>query len=467
MQYLAGGVDSWTKLVGRTIGLFFPRAAARYVAARTMLRRGYMAGALTGPDRLWNPTAESADMVNSASRKVILSRARDLMRNSPYMVGGIQKIVNNVVYNGIRPQFKSRDDEKLELMFNQWAQQSGFYEMQQTAVAQMIVDGEVLFVHSASKRLREKKLCPMNLRIYECDYLDETFDDAEKNIWGGIQHDDEGWPVRYRMYKQHPSESQTYQTDSYWVDADSVFHLYRPKRAGQRRGISELAAIIMEMRDFTEYQNNERIAARLASAFGVMLESPYPEHQTINPITGEGQEQNAVPKFIEAGRIDILPTGLRPHVVENKRPGANYEPYTRVSLRGVSAGLNLSYENFSNDFSTATYASARSATLEERRGYKMLQDTMIRRFCMPAAVAWWNYAKINGMVKGEMPQAEWQTPGWSWVDPQKDARAAELKLKMGITTRRKLAAEAGDDIDDINREIQDDKFDYTNGTFND
>ncbi len=455
-------MDNWTKIVSGAIGLFFPRAALQYAMSRTILKKGYMGGSLRGPDRMWNPGNDSPDKINQVSRDILRARARDLLRNSPYMGGAIQKIVNNVVYTGIKPQFKHKNADKLEEMFNKWAFKVGFYEKQQLALSQMFVDGEVLGVHTASRHLREKGLCPMNFRLYEADYLDESHDNEEA-VQGGIQYDAEGWPEKYRLYKTHPGESINVESD--WLPAKNVVHLYREKRAGQRRGVSEIATIIMEMRDFTEYQNNERIAARLASAFGVMLESPYPEHQQTNPITGEGAGTGTtVPNYIEAGRIDVLPMGLKPHIVENKRPGHNYEPYTRVSLRGVSAGLGLSYETFSNDYSMATYSSARSAALEERRGYRVLQDLLVHAFCMPAIDAWWGYAGLVGLVEGDMPEVGWQAPGWPWVDPMKDARAAAVKMGLKITSRRRLAAEAGDDIDEIDKEIEDDKVDYASCT---
>ena len=63
----------------------------------------------------------------------------------------------------------------------------------------------------------------------------------------------------------------------------------------------------------------------------------------------------------------------------------SFEAFTKGMNRKASAGMLMSYENFSNDFSTATYSSARSATLEERRGYRVQQDILIRKFL---AVLW-------------------------------------------------------------------------------
>ena len=60
------------------------------------------------------------------------------------------------------------------------------------------------------------------------------------------------------------------------------------------------------------------------------------------------------------------------------------------------------------------------------------------------------YAQNAGMV-GREPRAvpvQWQNPGWPWIDPSKDAKGAEMELKMKINTRRRLAAERGLDWDE-------------------
>ena len=55
----------------------------------------------------------------------------------------------------------------------------------------------------------------------------------------------------------------------------------------------------------------------------------------------------------------------------------------------------------------------------------------------------------------------WQTPGWEWVDPLKDSRAAELELKLGIISRRDLAWQRGRDLDQILTQLADEKVTMT------
>jgi capsid protein len=43
----------------------------------------------------------------------------------------------------------------------------------------------------------------------------------------------------------------------------------------------------------------------------------------------------------------------------------------------------------------------------------------------------------------------WQNPGWAWVDPYKDSVAVDKGIDNVTTTRRRAAAQKGDDWDEI------------------
>jgi len=42
---------------------------------------------------------------------------------------------------------------------------------------------------------------------------------------------------------------------------------------------------------------------------------------------------------------------------------------------------------------------------------------------------------------------------WNWVDPQKDMEANRAGVELGITSRTRIAAERGDDLEDIIDEL--------------
>jgi capsid protein len=58
--------------------------------------------------------------------------------------------------------------------------------------------------------------------------------------------------------------------------------------------------------------------------------------------------------------------------------------------------------------------------------------------------SWNDYAntfKTIGTLPDRIP-VQWQNPGWPWIDPAKDAKGAEIELKMKITNRRTACSRA-------------------------
>jgi len=122
-------------------------------------------------------------------------------------------------------------------------------------------------------------------------------------------------------------------------------------------------------------------------------------------------------------------------------------------LRAISAALGLPYELVAKDFSKTNYSSARAALLEARRYFKVKQEWLSRKLCQPV----WDMVLEEAYLKGELGSvsfydkrnywsgATWIAPGWEWVDPLKEAKAAEVGLKNGIVTHSDLYSAQGKD----------------------
>ncbi len=471
-------IDKLSRVVAGTIGVFAPEAAIRYLSRRARL--AYYTGASPkGPNKNWNPTNKTEDALLARDRSRLLARARDLERNSAHISGAISKIANNVVYTGIFPQAQIKDIETgkqkkglndfVERRWKEWAKapEINFYDIQELVLRHLWVDGECLVHRFYDPDLKKRGLCPLGIEVLEADFLDHTLNGTLENgnrIRSGIEFNKRGRPVAYHLFAEHPGDTffgGNY-GDSRRIPASEIKHIYHKKRASQTRGVSWLAAVIIEMRDFQEYQSSERTAARLASAFGIFVESPYPEHQINHPLLQQETEYTSIediPEYIESGRIDTLPPGMKISAAQFQRPGQSYEPFTKTSLKGASAGSGMSYENFSNDYAESTYSSARQAILEERRGYRKMQMFLNRHFNEWVWDRWLEAAEtanLLGRIGTDVPVI-WQNPGWPWIDPQKDAKGAETELKLKINNRRRLAAERGLNWDDEIEQLEEEE----------
>ena len=455
-------LDWWTRAASSALGLFAPSYARRWIAARNVLRK-YQGASTAGHNSKWRPSKKSADAILATDSNIIRDRARDLVRNNSHVCGAIRKIVSNVVHKGIKPQFrrtkrgKTPDDawnDRVEAAWAEWSQAECFWQVQQLVLSHWWVDGEVLVHFWEDQRRAEDGINPLRLRVLESDFLDDSVDGDIGNgrfARRGVEIDSHGDPVAYHILDNHPGDSH-FSATSRRISAENIVHIFLPERASQTRGISRMASIIEEMRDFGEYQANERIAARLAASFGIFVKQPL----DMNPLVDgydplDTEKELTLDEEMHGGRIQLLPHGADISVANSSRPGQTYEPYTKTSLKGASVGFGLRYGNFSHDYTDSSYSSERSAALDERRSWQCQQQFLIDSLCRPVMRRW---AELSGFIGLNAKQilaapVDWQCPGWPWVDPMKDAKAAEIELAMGTTTLAKICAAKGDDWHEI------------------
>lgn len=465
--------DRTTAAVSGAIGLVSPFAASKYVHGRkaffSFRQRSYVAADRNGPNKDFSPRNKTADAELKKDFKRVLARARWLVDNDSYVDGGVRTFCDNTVKTGIVPQAKvKKANGKLDEKFNavaekgflKWAKRVKFYQLQRLAARHLAVDGEGFIVWSVRDDFLKEGLVPMFPQFIECDQIDDAIDGelTGGNIARrGIEFNGYGEPVAYYFLKAHPGDYNQFSSGSIRIEAARVDHIFDQRRASQTRGVSRLASVVQRMYNLGEYDDFEMIGAKLAAAFGIFRKQTIPGDgseygQTVDATTGK------VSEYIEPGRIERLPYGEEIQVASHNRPGDSYEPFMRQNLRGGARGFGQTYEAWSGDYSSATYSSARCASLEERRGYMCVQGLIINTLCSSA----WDRFIAYGALFGLLPAAGyltrkdtyhehiWMAPKWDWVDPYKDAMAQKLKLHdLRTTSRTRIAAEVGDDIEDV------------------
>ena len=465
---LMSRLDGWTRFWGKTIGLFSPQRGMSYMRGRMALA-SYAAASTSGPNQAWRPGNKSADQILGTDHKLMRARARALTRDSSHVSGAIRKICNNVVFKGIKPQAdtgRDRQDDQAEAAYKRWADAVGFHEMENLVLRHWWHDGESFVNFYYDEDLAADGIIPVGIELLECDHLDVGKNSLTDGVRTkqGIEYNAKRKPTGYWLYPEHPGDNAWLALNgSQRFPAAAVNHLFIRERISQNRGIPWLASIIMEMRDFGEYQSAERIAKRLTAAFGLFVTVPYPEQlgNGVNPFGSNTPTVDDIPDYMESGKIQPLPPGMDIKSPDMDRPGQTYEPYTKTSLRGASTGFNMSYEAYSNDYTGASFASARSATLEERRGYQVQQYILASKFHHDAWQRLWIMNRLAQVEKGlpDVLPVTWQMPGWPWVDPLKDSKAAEIDLKNGLSSRRRICSERGMDYDDIQKDLNREKSD--------
>ena len=473
--------DRTTAAVSGALGLFSPRWASQYVYGRKAFyqfrKRSFVAADTRGPNKNWSPKNKTGDAELKTQFKRVLARARWLVDNNDYVDGGVRTFVDNVVKTGIFPQakvkpargkFDDRFNLSAETGFKKWARRVKFYQLQRLAARHLAVDGEGFVVWSIREELLREGIAPLWPQFIECDQLDDTVDGVISTAAGtiarrGIEFNRYGEPAAYYFLNTHPGDYNQFATGNVRVPAERVDHVFDQRRASQTRGVTRLLSVIQRMFNLGEYDDYEMIAAKLAACFGVFRKQTMPQETAGDFDATTDSSTGRVSEYIEPGRIEKLPYGEEIQIASHNRPGDSYEPFTRQNLRAASRGMGLSFEAWSGDYSTATYSSARCASLEERRGYGCVQGLLVDILCVPAWDRFIAYGVLFGLLQAPNYLARrdayhehiWMAPKWPWVDPYKDAMANKVQLHdLRTTSRARIAAETGDDIEDIFQELE-------------
>lgn len=455
-------------------------------AAVVPSRRSFAAGRLDRLTASWNVSQQSADSAIRYALPVMRSRSRDLAENNDYVSGYLELLRNKIIgAKGIRLQVKSKGGDgkydreansAIEAEFAKWAKRGScdvtgsmsWVELQGLALESMARDGEVFIRIIKQRGINRHHIA---LQCIEADMVDINKNGVAPNgnqIRMGVELNDFGKPVAYWVFEHHPGDyamgnSQYVATAR--IPADEMIHLYRKRRPGQTRGVPWTSAVMTRLHHMGAYEEAAIINARTgASKMGFFTQEAGAGSFTgdgVDPVTG-----NLISE-VEPGMLELLPPGYDFKPFDPAYPSNEYDSFVKRQLKGASCGLpGATYADMSNDLESVNFSSIRQGTLNARDSYRTIQQLIIDVLCMPVFEAWLGQAldfgtiTINNGKRGPNSKLspanydKYNAPmfvgrGWDWVDPLKDQKANTEALANNLTTRSRIAAECGDDFEDI------------------
>jgi lambda family phage portal protein len=446
-------------------------------------------------NRLVSDWVASTTTMDAELRKdlpALRNRVRDLLRNNDYAKNAMRNIVNNVVGQGItmQPTVKMRRggkqdalvNEQIDVAWENWCNKKtchtagilSFCDIERQIISAVAESGEVL-VRMVRQSFGGGKI-PFALEIIEADLLDERMNVQAKSgneIRMGIERDEWGRPVAYHFRGKHPGDypfgTATAEKNAYRIPASEIIHLYKQERPGQSRGVPWFASSILRLHHLNGYTEAEVIAARAEACRMGFITSP--EEDVLQDGTWDGV---AVSSF-EPGKIERLQPGETFVESNPHRPSGQFEPFVRAMLRSMAAGVGVSYESLSRDYSMSNYSSSRLALLDDRDNWRVLQNWLIENFHEVVYDAWMDVAVMSGALPLQnyelnpdfYKEVKWTPRGWSWIDPAKEIQAMKDAVRCGFTTLREVVAQQGGDIDELFEDRQDelDKMENMNLVF--
>jgi len=243
------------------------------------------------------------------------------------------------------------------------------------------------------------------------------------------------------------------------VPAADIIHAFVPFGVEQTRGVPWMHAAIRRLHDLGGYREAAIIAARIgASKMGFFAPSAEANPEEIP----DGWSASGTPYMsAEPGEFGVLPAGVNFEQFDPAYPHEQFDAFIKAALRGIAAGLGVSYHGLSNDLTEVSFSSIRSGTLEERDQWRVLQDWFSAAVVEPLFSEWLRMGLLSGAIRmpngSTLPPAKadkfsahtWQARTWEWVDPARDADAIVTKLQNNLTTLTHEVSQQGYDLEEI------------------
>lgn len=453
-----------------------------YAKRKQSARRSYDAAKI---DRLTNgflAPISTGDVELRVALSVLRARSRELERNNDYAKKFLHMCKVNVVgKTGFTLQNKARDPNgKLDKMANdiierEWALwgkkgnctvdgRHSWLSEQQLVIQTIARDGEFL-----GRKIRGfKNPWRFAIQNLEADLLDETYNVAasprQNEIRMGIEYDPWDRPVAYHLRKKHPGESRYSPREYERVPAAEIIHCYVSDRSTQGRGAPWMHTAVRRLNQVGEYEYAEVVGARIgASKMGF-----YEQKDDAIPgmdVLGDTEDESGNPiAEAEPGIFEKLPAGYKFTPFLPEHPTAQFGPFVKASLRGVASGLGVSYNSLANDLEGVNFSSMRSGAIEERDGWKTLQQWMIDDFITQIFESWLEMLLLTNRTS--LPYAkydkfnapEFRGRIFDWVDPSKDIDGEIKLVKAGWKTNRKVISERMNmDLEDVYEQLSEEK----------
>lgn len=463
----------------------------------------------------WRAPMGSPDQVINRAKAQADARGVDMMRNDGLAYGGALIHQDSIVgahfrlnatpaMQVLRARDKRFDDvwlkefrETTEARFDLVGESEGNWldasrmntltGMTRLAVIGAVLRGEVLAT-AEWIRNQARRPCYTCIQMISPDRLSNPQNGMDtRYLKRGKVVDIRGRPLSYWIRSGHPLES--YDALSYqWknIPAETnfgrkqVIHIIEQMEPDQSRGVAPMVSVLKKMRmakNFSEIVLQNMV---VQASYAAAIESELPadvlavmmgQHQ------GTGDAYSAsITQFLTmlsgylGGANNIAIDGTKiPHLFPGTKlatktlvsPGGIGMEFEESINRHIAAGLGVSYEEYSKDFSKLSYSGLKGAFASTERGMKTKKKKIADRFASIVYSLWLeediqdgNIPMPNGigklffyepLMKEALCKANWIGSGKGQIDELKETQAAIMRIAAGLSTYEIEVARFGGD----------------------
>lgn len=445
--------------------------------------RGYKVAETTKNKTQWALASDrNADGEILPSLRNMRNRSRAARRDDAVACGIFNAFTTNVIGTGRMPQAAvtrpdgSPDTRKNDALNAVWwercdqlaATDGGLTHAahQALVLGKKLEDGDVL-LRAAVPAFGE----PVAIETIEGQRLRTPTDarprDPKGRIVNGVEKDRKGRVVAYWVQKSDPGDQLTTDTVGAMPDhSTSVTNFDRVEvgpgvhferrgvtRPGQSRGVPLLHACLQDLLDLDLLFVAALKRTSMAACLALFIKSEAADEDLIE-ITAQDYGYQLEQK-IEPGLIWRLFPGESVEKLEPGLPFADLVPLFMMAARRAGASIGLSPQTILRFWDGTTYSGARTIQLDDLVTYRVEGHHVDQGF-----LSWeWKTVQEDALLRGDRRLVEagvtledlgpscveWIGDGEPWIDPEVEARAVELLLKLKLTTFQAECARRGVD----------------------
>ena len=494
-------------VIDRLISVVSPGWAVSRVAARATLQQinaltggtgGYEAGRNTRLTRY----RVSAEVKENAIPTEQFDRLRwsawNAWRNNPYARKIVRAIEAKVIGSAMVPEsLATLPDGSPNAEFRKacnklWqAVTSGFDvrglpgqggqtlpSLQRLALRASVLSGNVLYrlvPIDAAEMLRRDLPVPIALQLIDVGRLasdvPEHRIETGHTIYRGIEFDANGTRVAYWL-TDASGEPQP-------ISAERVRHLFVEDDIDQAIGVPWFAASMIPMRDTSDLQGNVIKSTAMAACVAMGIRKGTGKQRfglnaaaetqagTYDGTDLTDEDGNAITKM-QPGMIVNLGVDGEISAFSPNQPNINPEGFVQHMLRGVAAGLpGVKSSTVIGDYRNSSFSSEKSADNDIWPEVMALQDWFASGFCQPIYEAVVKAAALSGYFGESFDvsdfqsspsrylDAKWQGPVSQSIKPEKDVKAAAMRMQHGLSSPQMECARVNVNWIDVLNDVAD------------
>ncbi|UMR98616.1 phage portal protein [Escherichia coli] len=259
----------------------------------------------------------------------------------------------------------------------------------------------------------------------------------------------------------------------------AMIHVFEPMEDGQTRGANQFFSVMERMKMLDTLQATQLQSAVVKAMYAATIESELDSEKAFEYLgaTSGTLKDDSNPlisimanyaRYYQLNEVRMAGAQI-PHLFPGdelklqtaQNADNGFSVLEKALLRYIAAGLGVSYEQLSRDYSQVSYSSARASANESWRYFMGRRKFIAARLATQMFSCWLEEAIIRGIIRPPRARfsfwearscwcrAEWIGSGRMAIDGLKEVQEAVMRIEAGLSTHEKELALMGEDYQEI------------------